>query len=138
MKRVISLGSFVLIAGCLAVSAWAQQVTAAFTGKVTDPSGAAVVGAKITATDVDRGTQWPTVTNGDGAFSAPGGEGFYPWVDASKAYYGLIARAETGPQKAGFQSVQCGRLLRAAWDTGVQQTGTIPKLAPARAETGTR
>jgi hypothetical protein len=76
--------------------------------------------------------------NGDGAFSAPGGEGFYPWVDASKAYYGLIARAETGPQKAGFQSVQCGRLLRAAWDTGVQQTGTIPKLAPARAETGTR
>jgi hypothetical protein len=71
VKRVISLGSFVLIAGCLAVSAWAQQVTAAFTGKVTDPSGAAVVGAKITATDVDRGTQWPTVTNGDGAFSLP-------------------------------------------------------------------
>ena len=71
MKRVISLGSFVLIAVCLAVSAWAQQVTAAFTGKVTDPSGAAVVGAKVSAIDADRGTPWTSTTNGDGVFNIP-------------------------------------------------------------------
>jgi len=64
--------------------------------------------------------------NGDGAFSAPGGQGFYPWVEAAKNYYGLLARATTGPDKQGFQSVQCGRLIRHAWDTGVKQNGKIP------------
>ena len=65
--------------------------------------------------------------NGDGAFSAPGGQGFYPWVEASKSYYGLVGRATTGPLKQGFQSVQCGRLIRHAWDTGVEQRGRLPK-----------
>jgi hypothetical protein len=71
VKRITSLVLFVAIAGWLAGSAWSQQVTAAFTGKVTDPSGAAVANARVTATDVDRGTPWATVTNGDGAFSLP-------------------------------------------------------------------
>ncbi len=38
---------------------WAQQVTASVTGKVTDATGAAVPGAKVTATDTERGTQYP-------------------------------------------------------------------------------
>ena len=37
-------------------SAWAQKDTGAITGIVTDPSGGVVSGAKVTATDVDRGT----------------------------------------------------------------------------------
>jgi len=49
----------------------AQEVTAAFTGQVTDPSGSAVVGAKVMATDAERGTVWPTVTNAAGVFSLP-------------------------------------------------------------------
>ena len=71
MKRIISLVLFVAMAGWLAGSAWGQQVTAAITGKVTDPSGAAVVNAKVTATDVDRGTQWSSTSNSDGAFNIP-------------------------------------------------------------------
>jgi hypothetical protein len=55
----------------LAVSAWGQQVTAAFTGQVTDPSGAPVPGAQVTATDTDRGTKWPTTTNQDGEYNLP-------------------------------------------------------------------
>src|ERR1700749_3322929 len=35
-------------------AAHGQQVMAAITGKVTDPSGAAVSEAKVTATDIDR------------------------------------------------------------------------------------
>ena len=62
---------FVATAGLLATSVWSQQVTAALTGKVTDPTGAAVVNAKVTATDTDRGTEWPTATNGDGVFNIP-------------------------------------------------------------------
>ncbi len=49
----------------------AQEVTAAITGRVTDPTGAAVPGAKVTATDTQRGTQWPTVSNGDGVYNLP-------------------------------------------------------------------
>ena len=29
---------------------------------------------------------------GDGAFSSPGLFGFYPWIDAGKTYYGVLAR----------------------------------------------
>jgi hypothetical protein len=68
------------------------------------------------------------VTNGDGAFSSPGGEGFYPWIEASKEYYGVLARVVGGggANSYGYGSSQCGALIRAAWDTGVQQTGPLP------------
>jgi hypothetical protein len=67
-------------------------------------------------------------TNGDGAFSSAGAFGFYPWIEASKIYYGIISR-EAGPAtgvQQGYASVQCGRLIRRAWDTGAEQTGTLP------------
>jgi hypothetical protein len=53
---------------------------------------------------------------GDGAYSSPGAFGFYPWIDASKTYYGVIARHELGA-KAYYKSVQCGREIRRAWLT---------------------
>ena len=71
MKRFTSTVLFLAVASWLAVSAWGQQVTAAFTGKVTDPSGAPIAGAKVSAIDADRGTPWTTTTNNDGAFSIP-------------------------------------------------------------------
>jgi Carboxypeptidase regulatory-like domain/TonB dependent receptor len=66
---------FCLVLLCLLalgrVSVHAQEVTAAINGIVTDPSGAAVGGAKVTAKDLDRGTPWPTTTNSDGFYSFP-------------------------------------------------------------------
>jgi hypothetical protein len=50
---------------------WGQQVTAAITGKITDASGSPVPDAMVTATDVDRGTAWPTTTNTDGIYNLP-------------------------------------------------------------------
>jgi hypothetical protein len=50
---------------------WSQQVTAAITGRITDPSGAPVPDAKVTATDVARGTAWPTTTNAEGVYNLP-------------------------------------------------------------------
>jgi hypothetical protein len=62
-------------------------------------------------------------TNGDGAFNSTGSNGFYPWIDATKSYYGVLSRdAASG----AYPSVQCGRLIRAAFATGVQQTGPLP------------
>jgi hypothetical protein len=57
---------------------------------------------------------------GDGSFSSAGAFGFYPWIDASKTYYGILARYSlvTG---AYIQSVYCGRTIRKAWMTGVAQ-----------------
>lgn len=51
---------------------------------------------------------------GDGAFSSPGAFGFYPWIDASKTYYGVLARHEIGA-RAYYKSVLCGRAIRKAW-----------------------
>jgi hypothetical protein len=46
----------------------AQEVTGAISGTITDPSGAPMVGATVTAADVARGTTFPTHTNSDGAY----------------------------------------------------------------------
>jgi hypothetical protein len=48
-----------------------QEVSAGITGRVTDPSSAAIVGAAVTAKDLDRGTLWPTRTNEDGIYAFP-------------------------------------------------------------------
>lgn len=58
----------------------------------------------------------PTV--GDGAFSSPGAFGFYPWIDASKTVYGVLARVDAA---GAISSVKCGRLIRKAWLTGHAQ-----------------
>jgi hypothetical protein len=60
-----------LIAFVMPQTAHAQQVMAAITGKVTDPSGAAIGDAKVTATDTERGSTWTTSTNGDGVYDLP-------------------------------------------------------------------
>lgn len=59
--------------------------------------------------------------NGDGSFSSAGAFGFYPWIDAQKTLYGILARRASAGDNAGFQSVACGRLIRLAWKTGVAQ-----------------
>ena len=52
-------------------TAWSQQVTASITGKVTDPTSAIIVGAKVTAKDLDRGTLFTTETNTSGFYNLP-------------------------------------------------------------------
>jgi len=66
-------------------------------------------------------------TTGDGAFSSPGKFGFYPWIDATKTYYGIVAREDLLPGDGTIQdapyykSVLCGRAIRTAFFTGVAQ-----------------
>jgi Carboxypeptidase regulatory-like domain/TonB dependent receptor/TonB-dependent Receptor Plug Domain len=49
----------------------AQQVRATITGTVTDPSGAPVLGATVTATNLDSGTKWSTETGNAGVYDLP-------------------------------------------------------------------
>src|SRR5580658_3668135 len=71
-RLVCSMMLALLVCVALApTTGWAQQVTAAITGKVTDPTGASIAGAKVTATDVDRGSVWTATTNSDGVYNLP-------------------------------------------------------------------
>ena len=66
--------TWITIAGivCLGIAPiYAQEVSAGITGRVTDPSGSAIVGAAVTAKDQDRGTEWPTTTNEEGIYAFP-------------------------------------------------------------------
>ena len=73
MLRKTSVLALCLVLVCLILPqlVWGQQVTAAITGIITDPSGAPISGAEITATDVDRGTVWTARTNEEGAYNLP-------------------------------------------------------------------
>lgn len=59
-------------------------------------------------------------SNGDGAFSSAGAFGFYPWIDASKRYYGIVARYSLSTT-AYIDSVYCGVTIRRAFMTGKVQ-----------------
>lgn len=63
---------------------------------------------------------------GDGAFSSAGGGGFYPWIDKTKTYYGLVARERSAEGDAGYHSAECGRLVRQAWVTGLKVSSSAP------------
>ncbi|PKA17297.1 hypothetical protein [Leptospira haakeii] len=56
----------------------------------------------------------------DSAYSSPGKFGFYPWIDPTVTTYGIIARYSTSGL-AYAESVYCGRLLRKAFATGIEQ-----------------
>ena len=64
---------FVLLTAFVAATgmfqrAWGQEVTASITGTVTDPSGAAVSGATVTATSTERGLSYTATTNDSGLY----------------------------------------------------------------------
>ncbi len=74
MRKTQSLGLGLLFVAlvtllCSANPAWGQDVTAAITGTVSDPSGAPIVGATVTAKETDRGTVWTGQSNEAGIYS---------------------------------------------------------------------
>lgn len=58
---------------------------------------------------------------GDGTFSSAGAFGFYPWIDSSKTYYGILAREDLTGSGAAYASAECGRNIRKAFVTGIAQ-----------------
>ncbi len=69
--RPILLALCTTLLAFLAVPGWSQEVTAAINGLITDSSGAAVAGAKVSAKDLDRGTTFPTTTDSSGFYNLP-------------------------------------------------------------------
>src|SRR5438445_914746 len=76
MRKMQSLGLglvFVALVAllCSANPAWGQEVTATITGTVSDPSGAAIAGATVTAKSVERGITYTAVSNESGIYRIP-------------------------------------------------------------------
>ena len=72
MRHLMSCGiALLLLVGLLGAiqPAWGQEVTAAITGTVVDPSAAPIKGATVTAKDTDRGTTYTAQTNDVGVFN---------------------------------------------------------------------
>jgi len=57
-----------LVLAFLALPAYSQLYDGSISGTVTDPSGAVVPGAKVVATDVDKGFEFPGTTDGAGHY----------------------------------------------------------------------
>jgi hypothetical protein len=55
---------------------------------------------------------------GDGAFSSLGLFGFYPWIDRTSTWYGIVANRDIGTLA---DSLNCGRRIRAAWVDAADQ-----------------
>src|ERR1700730_9660120 len=71
MNRKISFVSTFVVLCAAALPSLAQEVSAGITGRVTDPTGSAIVGASVNAKDLDRGSVWPTKTNAEGIYAFP-------------------------------------------------------------------
>src|SRR5260370_40575686 len=72
MNKVVGFSSLLVVALLCGIStprANAQAVYGSILGTVTDPQGAAVVGAKVTVTDQNKGTTQETTTNDSGNYS---------------------------------------------------------------------
>jgi hypothetical protein len=71
MKRSVAavLASMLILCGLWTQTAFGQAVFGSILGTVTDPSGAAVAGAKVTVTSQNKGNSESTTTNESGNYS---------------------------------------------------------------------
>src|SRR5262245_1931571 len=68
MKRVLALGFVALAASCLV---YAQEFRGSISGAITDASGSAVAGAKITVTQTNTGTKVESASDTSGHYNVP-------------------------------------------------------------------
>src|SRR5438105_12712978 len=68
LRFVVAFASVLLCLSAVPYG-YGQAVFGNITGTVTDPSGAAVAGAPVTITDIDRGTSYTTKTTSEGNYT---------------------------------------------------------------------
>ncbi|MGB6305842.1 MAG: carboxypeptidase-like regulatory domain-containing protein, partial [Acidobacteriaceae bacterium] len=91
VKAAVLCCSVLLVLLGMTNSAWSQTVTADIVGTITDPAGAAVQGAAVKITSVERGTTYSAVTDNSGLYRISG---------IPVGNYTLTA------EKSGFETVQ--------------------------------
>ena len=66
LRRAMSLAALL----AMSVMTWAQDTRGTISGRVTDPSGAAVAGATVLVTNTAMGTKENLTTNAEGIYRA--------------------------------------------------------------------
>jgi len=123
----------ILVATLPTVSA--QQITAAITGTVVDPSGAPVNAAAVTATDTKRGTVWTTQTNTAGVYNLPRlPVGSYQ-VEATATGFQIAKSAEVTLDLNQLANIDFKMKIGSKTET-VEVTGAAPILQTQSTEIG--
>jgi len=123
----------VFIFGLTASTACAQAVYGSIIGTVTDPQGAAVVGAKVTVTSNTKGTSEETTTNESGFYTVTHliPDNYRVHIEASgfKAYdiAGIQVSADTALH--GDAQLTVGEVTQS-----VEVTGEVPQLQTDRSD----
>ncbi|HEY1984264.1 MAG TPA: TonB-dependent receptor [Terracidiphilus sp.] len=122
--RQLGLSLLFIVLGSASVLCFAQSDRGSVSGSVTDPSGAGVVGAKVTVTNAAMGTQNSTVTTGVGEYTIPElSAGVYSVTVVAPGFNTLVRNGIT---------VSVGETARVDLKLGVGQgTATITVTADA-------
>src|ERR1035438_2511700 len=67
----MSLRHVALVAFFIPAALFCQEFRGTISGAVTDPTGAALPGAKVTVIEIHTGTKVPTVSDSAGQYTAP-------------------------------------------------------------------
>src|SRR5262249_46710079 len=70
--RVLLVASLMVLAGAVVARPQVDYSTGSLRGTVTDPNGAVVPGATVTATSAERGRKNSTTTDENGHYTLPG------------------------------------------------------------------
>lgn len=140
MKKQFSAGLFFLVFSlmfCLAAqSSHAQAVYGGINGTVTDTQGAAVVGAKVTVTNISKGSVETTTTNENGNFSVTHliPDNYKVRVEATgfKAYEIASVRVNVDSTTTADAQLVVGDVTQS-----VEVTGDIPQLQTEKTDVAT-
>ena len=133
-RKVSRIALFAMLVGFAAV-AWAQKDAGAIVGLVRDQSGAVVPAAKVTVTDVERGTQMVITSNEAGEYVAsPLRIGRYT-VTVQKAGF---KKAVAGPVEVNIQDRVAVdlKLQTGAVSETITVSGEAPQLETETSELG--
>jgi outer membrane receptor protein involved in Fe transport len=139
MRRQISLG--LVLIGCLAFllctsTASGQAVYGGIVGTVTDPQGNAVAGAKVTVTNLSKGTTEEAVSNEAGSYSVthliPDNYKVHIEATGFKAHDITSVRVDVDTSTRVDAQLQVGAVTQT-----VEVTGEVPQLQTEKSDVAT-
>ncbi len=139
MRRLATVGWILVLSlavGFGASTASGQAVYGSLVGAVTDPQANAVAGAKVTVTNIAKGTTEESVTNESGNYSVthliPDSYKVHIEAPGFKAYDIASVRVDADTTVRADAALQVGTVSQT-----VEVTGEIPQLQSDRADVAT-
>src|SRR5437879_6342100 len=71
LRQLLTLQRLAILTAAFACLLPAQEYRSTMTGRITDPSGAAIPGVTVTAIKIDTNTRFPTVAGPEGFYTIP-------------------------------------------------------------------